>query len=165
MTRILITGSNGLLGQKLVQLLTQTPDIVTIATSLGKNRLPFRKGYIYQEMDVTSEESISQTIIATKPDFIIHTAAMTNVDTCEKNKEECWKLNVTAVENLIKICEKHQIFLEPISTDFVFDGKCGPYKETDEPNPISFYGWSKFAAEKAVQNSNIKWAITRTVLV
>ncbi len=165
MKRILITGSNGFLGQKLVQLLSQSPKTVTFATSIGKNRLPFTEGYIYHEMDVTSEESIAATILATKPDIIIHTAAMTNVDTCELNKEACWKLNVTAVEHLIKACEKHQIFLQHLSTDFVFDGKNGPYCETDDPNPISFYGWSKFAAEKAIQGAHIKWAIIRTVLV
>ncbi len=165
MKRILITGSNGLLGQKLVQLLSKTVGITTIATSLGKNRLPFKDGYEYHEMDVTSEESIAQTVLDTKPDVIIHTAAMTNVDTCELQKETCWRLNVTAVEYLIKVCEIHKIFLQHLSTDFVFDGKNGPYIETDKPNPISFYGWSKYAAEKAIQSATINWAITRTVLV
>ncbi len=165
MKRILITGSNGLLGQKLVQLLSQKPNITTIATSIGPNRLPYTSGYEYHEMDVTSSASISDVITATRPDVIIHTAAMTNVDTCELNKEACWKLNVTAVEHLIAICHKHDIFLQHLSTDFVFDGQDGPYIETDEPNPISFYGWSKYAAEKAIIHSPIKWAITRTVLV
>jgi dTDP-4-dehydrorhamnose reductase len=164
-TRILITGSNGLLGQKLVELLSDTPDICTIATAVGKNRLPFTKGYEFHEMDITNREKVDEIVNITKPHVIIHTAAMTNVDQCEMEKEACWKLNVTAVEHLVEACRKYDVFLEHLSTDFVFDGSSGPYKEDNEPNPVSFYGWSKYAAEKVVAHSGIRWAIARTVLV
>jgi dTDP-4-dehydrorhamnose reductase len=163
--RILITGSNGLLGQKLVELLTEKTDIETIATAKGDNRLPFQNGYQYLEMDITDPINVDNVLAATRPDVIIHTAAMTNVDQCEMEKEACWKLNVTAVEILISACKKYDIFLEHLSTDFVFDGSSGPYREDDLPNPVSFYGWSKYAAEKAVIHSDIQWAIARTVLV
>ena len=163
--RILITGSNGLLGQKLVELLAGQPDIFTIATASGKNRLPLTEGYEYHEMDITDPFQIDSVVELTKPDVIIHTAAMTNVDQCEMEKDQCWKLNVTAVENLILACRKHNVFLEHLSTDFIFDGTSGPYKEEDLPNPVSFYGWSKYAAEKLVESSDIRWAIARTVLV
>ena len=163
--RILITGSNGLLGQKLVELLAGQPDIFTIATASGKNRLPLTEGYEYHEMDITDPFQIDSVVELTKPDVIIHTAAMTNVDQCEMEKDQCWKLNVTEVENLILTCRKHNVFLEHLSTDFIFDGTSGPYKEEDLPNPVSFYGWSKYAAEKLVESSDIRWAITRTILV
>ncbi len=163
--RILITGSNGLLGQKLVELLVQKRDITVIATASGKNRLPFTNGYLYQEMDVTSVEMVDAVIGEVRPDIMIHTAAMTNVDQCEMEKDACWKVNVTAVENLVEACRKYDVFLEHVSTDFVFDGTSGPYKEDDLPNPVSFYGWSKYAAEKAVANSGLRWAVARTVLV
>ncbi|WP_025764733.1 SDR family oxidoreductase [Dyadobacter tibetensis] len=163
--RILITGSNGLLGQKLVALLLTRQEVTVIATSSGRNRLPFQEGYIYHEMDVTNPDSLEKVITLTKPQVIIHTAAMTNVDTCELEKEMCWKINVTAVEYLVEICSRLDIFLQYVSTDFVFDGKQGPYTEQDEPNPISFYGWSKYAAEKLVKHASLRWAITRTVLV
>ena len=163
--RILITGSNGLLGQKLVELLKHDPFVKTIATAVGKNRLPFTGGYEYHEMDITNFFEVDDIISKLKPDVVIHTAAMTNVDQCEMEKEACWKLNVTAVEYLIQACEKNNVFLEHLSTDFIFDGTSGPYTEEDEPNPISFYGWSKYAAEKAVMSSNLNWAIARTVLV
>lgn len=163
--RILITGSNGLLGQKIVELLSSQPYIETIATASGKNRLPFSHGYQYHEMDITDPVQIDSVVTQTNPDVIIHTAAMTNVDQCEMEKEACWKLNVTAVEYLISACRKHNVFLEHLSTDFVFDGTSGPYKEQDAPNPVSFYGWSKYAAEKLVVSSDIRWAIARTVLV
>jgi len=165
MKRILITGSNGLLGQKLVELLKQESSILTIATAVGKNRLPFQDGYEYHQMDITNSSEVTEVIGKLKPDVIIHTAAMTNVDQCEMEKEACWKLNVTAVEYLVEACQKNNVFFLHVSTDFIFDGKSGPYAEEAEPNPVSFYGWSKFAAEKVVISSDINWAIARTVLV
>ena len=96
-----------------------------------------------------------------KPDVIINTAAMTNVDQCETEQEECWKLNVTAVEHLIKASEKNNAFLLHLSTDFIFDGKDGPYTEEAKANPISYYGESKLAAEKLLLESKIKWSIAK----
>lgn len=163
--KILITGSNGLLGQKLVALLVSKAHIETIATARGENRLPFQTGYRYVEMDITDPESVDRVLDAERPHVLVHTAAMTNVDQCEMEKDACWELNVTATETLIAACAKYKIFLEHVSTDFVFDGTSGPYREQDVPNPVSFYGWSKYAAEKAVMSSDIEWAIARTVLV
>jgi dTDP-4-dehydrorhamnose reductase len=165
MKKILITGSNGLLGQKLVELLIQNADIQVVATARGENRLPFKDGYEYQSMDITSREQVQEVVANTKPNVIIHTAAMTNVDQCESEKDACWAQNVNSVEYLIEASSKIDCFLLHVSTDFIFDGKAGPYKEDAEANPISFYGWSKYAAEKLVTNSNIRWAIARTVLV
>ena len=163
--KILLTGSNGLLGQKLVSLLVQHTDIQLIATSRGANRMDFTEGYEYQEMDITNAEQVAEVIEKVRPDAIIHTAAMTNVDQCEGEKDLCWEINVKAVEYLVEACEKHQIFLCHLSTDFVFDGKSGPYGEEDSPSPISFYGWSKYAAEEVVKRSKCSWSIVRTVLV
>lgn len=163
--KILITGSNGLVGQKLVSLLTQNTDIQLIATSRGKNRLPFTNGYEYHEMDITNAEQVAEVIEKARPDVIIHTAAMTNVDQCEAEKDLCWAMNVKALEYLVEACEKHNIFLCHLSTDFVFDGESGPYSEEDKPSPISFYGWSKYAAEEVVKRSKCSWSIVRTVLV
>lgn len=164
MKKILITGSNGLLGQKLVELLL-SKEIEIIATARGENRLPFKEGYTFKSLDITDKQQVIDTIAELKPDAVINTAAMTNVDQCEFEKDACWKQNVNAVEYLVEACEQNNAFLLHVSTDFIFDGTSGPYKEEDEANPISFYGWSKYAAEKAVINSNIRWAIARTVLV
>lgn len=165
MKKILITGSNGLLGQKLVELLTQTTTHQVFATARGENRLPFTNGYEYQSMDITNREQVHEVVEKIKPNVIIHTAAMTNVDQCETEKSACWAQNVSSVEYLVEACVKIDCFLVHVSTDFIFDGKSGPYKEEAEANPISFYGWSKYAAEKIVINSNIRWGIARTVLV
>ena len=165
MKKILVTGSNGLLGQKLIELLVNTKNIQVIATARGQNRLPFINGYTYHSMDITKHEEIEAVISTTLPDVIIHGAAMTNVDQCEFEKENCWAQNVKAVEDLVNICAKHDIFLCHVSTDFIFDGAAGPYLENADANPLSFYGWSKLAAEFTVKNSSIRWAIARTVLV
>lgn len=165
MKTVLITGSNGLLGQKLVELLVQQPTIKVIATARGENRLPFTEGYDYHSMDITNREEVTSVVEKTLPDAIIHGAAMTNVDQCESEKEACWSQNVTAVQYIVDVCRKHDIFLCHVSTDFIFDGAAGPYTEEGEANPLSFYGWSKYAAEKLVQHSGIRWAIARTVLV
>jgi dTDP-4-dehydrorhamnose reductase len=164
MKKILITGSNGLLGQKLVHLLA-SQHVEIIASARGKNRLPESDSYSYVSMDITNAEEVKSVIAAIKPTVIIHTAAMTNVDQCESEKNNCWQQNVNALEYLVEACREHSIFLCHVSTDFIFDGKAGPYTEEAEANPISFYGWSKYAAEKIVLNSGIKFGIARTVLV
>jgi dTDP-4-dehydrorhamnose reductase len=116
-------------------------------------------------MDVTEPSDVESVISKTKPDVIIHTAAMTNVDHCETQREACWKANVTAVEHLVRVCEKYNVHLIHVSTDFIFDGSHGPLDENEKPAPVNYYGESKLAAEQAVQNSKLKWAILRTVLV
>jgi dTDP-4-dehydrorhamnose reductase len=163
--KILITGSNGLLGQKLVKLLVNKNGIQLLATSTGGNRIKSITGFDYTSLDITNKLQVEQVFNSFKPNVVINTAAMTNVDACEVKKEECWDLNVNAVKNLIEAAEKHQTHLIHLSTDFVFDGKEGPYKEEDEPNPLSFYGESKYEAEKLVQQAKTKWSIVRTIIV
>lgn len=161
--KVLITGSNGLLGQKLVQKLAQKAEV--IATARGENRLPLEDNYTFVSLDITKKESVDYVIDTHKPDVIIHGAAMTNVDQCEVEKDACWNLNVTATEYLIEAAERNNVFFLHVSTDFIFDGLNGPYLEEGEANPVSFYGWSKLAAERLVEASKLKWAIARTVLV
>lgn len=163
--KILITGSNGLLGQKLVKLLANQPDIEFLATSTGENRIKSITGFDYASLDITNKIQVEQVFNRFKPNVVINTAAMTNVDACEDQKEQCWDLNVSAVKHLIEASEKHQTHLIHLSTDFVFDGENGPYKEEDQPNPLSYYGKSKYEAEKLIQQSTIKWSIVRTIIV
>lgn len=164
--KILITGSNGLLGQKLVQLLVHNAAIDLIGTSRGPNKLAQVVPELhFISLDVTEQQQVEKVLAVERPTHVIHTAAMTNVDECELKQEACWKLNVTAVQYLVQACEKYQIHLVHLSTDFVFDGEAGPYDEEAQPNPISYYGQSKLAAEQLLQQSKIKWTILRTVLV
>lgn len=163
--KILITGANGLLGQKLVGLLANQPDTELIATARGANRLPTTDGYTYLPMDITDRQQVLDVITQVRPDAVIHGAAMTDVDKCELDKDSCWAQNVTAVEYIVEACRATNAFLCHVSTDFIFDGSAGPYTEEADGNPISFYGWSKYAAEKVVMHSSSSWAIARTVLV
>ena len=162
---ILITGSNGLLGQKLVDLLSKEAGVNLIATARGENRLPNQSGYTYQTLDITDPAAVEAVFAQYEPQIVIHTAAMTNVDTCESDLNGCDALNVKAVEYILAACAKHQSFLCHLSTDFIFDGEAGPYDEDAIPNPISVYGESKLKAEQIIQASSIRWAIARTVLV
>ncbi|HNP19486.1 MAG TPA: SDR family oxidoreductase [Fulvivirga sp.] len=161
--KILITGSNGLLGQKLVKLLV-SEGIDVIATSRGADRLGLN-GYVYDPMDITDANDVQTCIERHTPDVVINTAAMTNVDQCETEREACYALNVTAVAHLIAACASVNCHLIHLSTDFIFDGSHGPLTEEDKPNPISYYGESKLVAEELLLKSNIKWSIARTVLV
>ncbi|MBE9602474.1 SDR family oxidoreductase [Pedobacter sp. MC2016-24] len=165
MKTILVTGSNGLLGQKITEQILKKKQFNLVATAIGPNRYPVRDGYNYAEMDILNPENVKSVIAQYKPDAIIHTAAMTNVDTCENQKELAKLLNVTAVETLVACCELHDIQLIHLSTDFVFDGADGPYDELATPNPLSYYGLTKLEAEQAVQKSNCRWAILRTIIV
>lgn len=162
--KVLITGANGLLGQKLVSLYTDRPEVELIATGRGPDRHPGGQ-HKYCQMDVTDLQQVRSTIEREKPDAIIHAAAMTQVDQCETDREGCWLQNVTAVENLVQASKLTNSFLLLLSTDFIFDGKDGPYTEDAVPNPLSYYGESKLAAEKILMDSNLDWAIARTVLV
>lgn len=164
--KILLTGSNGLLGQKLVKLILDGGKDELIATARGVNRLPYpESNYSFDQLDITDQPQVNEVLDRHNPDVVIHTAAMTNVDQCETEREDCWKQNVDAVEYLIGACERSSSFLVHLSTDFIFDGEDGPYDENAKANPISYYGDSKLAAEKLLLESNIKYAIARTVLV
>lgn len=162
---ILITGSNGLLGQKIIYALLGKNNIRVIATSKGPNRTFAKDGYIYEEMDITDVNRIEELFAKYKPDCIINTAAMTNVDQCEKEKEECKKMNVDAVEYFMNACKKFNTHMVHLSTDFVFDGESGPYKEDDTPNPLSYYAWSKLESERVLESSTTGWAIIRTIII
>lgn len=163
--RILVTGSNGLLGQKLIYALRQTDDVNLTAVARGDNRINEKSGYDYVSADLTDEKTITDVVAACKPDCIIHTAAMTNVDACELNPDDCAKNNIDAVRYLIQAAKKTNAHFIYISTDFVFDGTAGPYKETDEPKPLSIYGYSKLNAEKLVAASGLPWTIIRTMII
>lgn len=163
--KILVTGSNGLLGQKLIQLLSKKDNVELLATSKGENRFKNKEGYQYQSLDITNRTEVLDVVDGFKPDAIINTAAMTNVDACESDKTLCWDLNVNAVKYFIEASEKVNSHFIHLSTDFVFDGEDGPYKEEDKPNPLSYYGESKYEAEKLLEASNIKWSIARTIIV
>ena len=162
--KILITGANGLLGQKLCLLIEQDKQVQLIATARKEINYSLAKGQ-FNILDITNGNQTKDVIVQEKPDVVIHTAAMTNVDQCETDREGCWNANVTAVEHVVNACEKINSFLVHVSTDFIFDGTHGPLDELAIPKPVNYYGESKLAGEHVVINSKLNWAIARTVLV
>ena len=164
--RILVTGSNGLLGQKLVAALRNDPEVKLIASSRGEDRTPDHGDYLYLSLDYTDEAAVHRAFDEAHPDVVIHTAAMTNVDACELDPAGCQLQNVTAVQYLVNACANIDAHFIHLSTDFIFDGEHGPYREEDRPAPLSLYGRSKWDAERIVIHSGLKmWAIARTIIV
>jgi dTDP-4-dehydrorhamnose reductase len=163
--KILITGSNGLLGQKIVRQ-SLKKGITFLATSKGENRNPDCPSEKYQSLDICDATEIENVFSDFEPTHIIHTAAITNVDACELNPEECELVNVTATRYLLEASQKINAHFQLLSTDFIFDGEKGNYKETDEPNPLSVYAKSKVDGEAILINSDYKnHSVVRTIIV
>lgn len=162
--KLLLTGANGLLGQKLIALLQKEKEVELLATSRGAARFP-NQNIPYQSLDIEDRQQVQEVVGNFRPDAIIHTAAMTNVDTCEQDREGCRSANVTAVEYLVEATEAVQAFFVHLSTDFIFSGDSGPYSEEAEARPVNYYGESKLASEEVVKKAKTPWAIVRTVLV
>ena len=155
MIKVTITGSNGLLGQSLLNLLLEEKEKYQVfGLSRGKNRSG-REDFSYIDIDITDPIFLKKSIKEIKPNFIINTAAMTEVDVCESKKDACDLINVSVVNWLTQLSDELKIHLIHLSTDFVFDGVKGYYKETDIPNPLSYYGLSKVKAEELLIGSKI----------
>ena len=164
--KIVITGSNGLLGQKLVKMLGHSEGVKLYALSRGENRLHLKTGYTYINVDLTDESRMRQVLEEVRPDFLVHTAAMTNVDACELDKAECDRMNVDMISQMLPVLKGIGTHLIHLSTDFVFSGRKGSlYTEQDPPDPVNYYGLSKLRSEELVEASGVPAAILRTVLV
>ncbi len=152
MKRLFITGGSGLLGSRF----SKFTDEYEVTTTYNKN--PKEHSV---KLDITDEKDVLNKIKSLSPDLVVHSAALTNVDYCEDHQEEAYRINAQGTLNMVKACEKIDSKLIYVSTDFVFDGTEGSYKETDKTNPISYYGLSKLKGEEFVQESDIKSAIVR----
>lgn len=163
--RILITGSNGLLGQKIVKQLLKK-NILFLATSSGENRNPDCPKNNYSEMDICNAKEVERVVSLFQPTHVIHTAAMTNVDACELDPTLCHQVNVVGTKNVYQAAKKIKAHFQLISTDFVFDGEKGNYTEEDRVNPLSIYAQSKVDAENILLDDDYKnYSIVRTIIV
>jgi dTDP-4-dehydrorhamnose reductase len=153
--RLLITGANGLLGNKAVVLASRNYEVMPLhhVKPLHDNSL---------EVDIADKEQVLSIFRELWPDAVIHAAAETNVDRCETQKEHAWNVNVEGTRNVAEACEKIGAKLVYISTDYVFDGEKGNYKEGDRPNPINYYAVTKLEGEKQVIQNCKNLAILRT---
>lgn len=162
--KILVTGANGLCGQKLSAVLLKDESVEPVLTSRGKLSIPQGRA-VFESLDISDSQAVTKVFSKHKPDVVVNTAAMTLVDDCENQQEKCWHANVTSVQHLIDGCRDVNARLVHISTDFIFDGSNGPLDEYATPNPVNFYGKSKLAGEELIRGSDIHWCILRTVLV
>jgi dTDP-4-dehydrorhamnose reductase len=119
----------------------------------------------YFPMDITKKDEVKENVRKYAPDIIINTAAYTNVDGCETERELSWKVNVDAVKHLIIASRINSSKIVHISTDYVFDGKTGGYDENSKPNPISYYGKGKLASENALITSGVEHTIVRPMII
>lgn len=157
--RILVTGSSGMLGTDLVSLLSHAYEV--ICTDIVENPASGPEDFI--KCDITNRELTVDTVKKSKADVVIHTAAWTDVDGCELDKENALKVNSEGANNVALGCKDIEAVMFYISTDFVFDGdRDKPYKEDDETNPLNAYGLSKFRGEEAVRGELNRYFIVRT---
>ena len=152
MKKILITGASGQLGNSLRKLLCSSYDLISTYNINSYKRNNF-------SLDITNSLMTKDLVLATSPDVIINLAALTNVDLCESNPGLAHAINFQGVKNLVNTFNGPIIH---ISTDYVFDGKLGQYKESDIPNPINVYGCSKLEAEKYLLKKSKESLIIRT---
>lgn len=162
--KILLTGANGLLGQKTAEVFARETDHELLLTDLAEKAEEPRK-FSYITLDITNKESVKKTVKDYKPDIIINAAAYTNVDGCETERELSWRVNVDAVKNLIIASRFNSSKIIHVSTDYIFDGVYGGYDENATPNPLSFYGKAKLASENALTASGVNFAIIRTMII
>ena len=144
MKKILITGGGGQLALSFYSMFKNKYQIFC---------LPRRK------FDVTNINQIKSVLQKYNPDTILHCAAMTDVDGCEKDPTLAESVNSQSIKKIVDVFKGDFLY---ISTDYVFDGSCGPYEETDTPNPINIYGKTKLLGERILQKNSKNWTIIRT---
>ncbi len=157
--KVLIAGSSGMLGVDLSRELGESYEVYGIDLA-DSSKLEARR---YNRCDITDRSAVLKAVTEFAPHVIIHTAAWTDVDGCELDKEKAYKINGDGTKNVALACKGAGAMLVYISTDFVFDGRSkGPYKETDPAAPLSIYGGSKLMGEEAVKKELKEYFILRT---
>lgn len=156
--KILVTGCNGLLGQKVVGL--AGPHYWTAGADLQDE--PFGPVDEYLTLDISQRDAVLDAVERISPVGIVNTAALTNVDACERDRDLAWRVNVDGVRFLLEASQKQGSSLIHISSDYVFDGQAGPYSEDAQPNPLGFYGQTKLESERILAASPSPWAVVRT---
>jgi dTDP-4-dehydrorhamnose reductase len=158
--RILVTGANGMLGQKVCAFYSKRENVRLLGCGLEEK--PYLNGLEYVKCDLTDREKLKNIVFNFCPDFIINAAAYTNVDLSETERETAWKINVKGVEYLSEAARVIDACIIHFSTDYIFDGKNGPYSENAKPNPLGYYARTKLASENVLRISGTLYTILRT---
>lgn len=158
--RILVFGANGMLGQRLIEFYSKLPNVQLLACSAEDD--PVFEITEYRKIDITRREEVKDLCYDFYPDVIVNAAAFTNVDLSETEREKAWKTNVKGVEYIAEVSRVIDSHIIHISTDYIFDGKKGPYSEKDKPNPLGYYARTKLASENVLHISGTYYTILRT---
>lgn len=161
--KIIVTGANGFTGQHLcITLANKGFDVHALGR--GPQRIAVHNQMNYHDIELTNVRSLMRVFELVCPDVVIHTAAMSKPDECDRNREACLLNNVEVTRYLLEASRHFPVHFIHLSTDFIF-GENGPHSENDEPAPLNFYGESKLMAEKLVQESGVINTIVRPVFI
>jgi len=161
--RIFITGGTGLLGKYLID--TRKADLEVLSCYIGSYDMMSTEGCLYIQADIRDLEGMKAIFDEFRPEAVIHTAGIANVDYCENHYEEAYSSNVLGTENIIELCRVNRSSLVYISTNAVFDGENAPYGEEAPVNPLNRYGKLKVVCEGLVTASGLQTAVVRPILM
>lgn len=164
--RVLITGANGFIGRKVMDDLSARDAYSIVGCSLHKDICPQSSSHFFACIDITKKYALQSLFEEVRPDIVINTAALSAIDYCETHREEADAVNTLAVKHMAELCTQQGSRFIHLSTDFVFGGnRQRLYMEEDLPNPVNYYGLSKWRSEQHVQALCSDYAIARVVVV
>lgn len=163
--RILVTGSNGLVGTKVLERLLQDAAAEPLAAYHHTRTNEYLGELPFWWLDTTSADDVERVLDDARPDAVVHAGAYTSVDGAERERELAWASNAEGTGILARACAARGVRLVYLSSEYVFDGVAGPYRETDPVNPLGWYARTKEAGEQAVKAAGGRWAIARTTVV
>ena len=164
--KVWVIGANGFAGRRILSYLSSSKEYEMFACSLRPDILPGSGNYSFIQLDITDFSLVEELFRQNTPDVVINTSALSVPDYCETHRDEAYAVNVSAVEHLAKCCQRYQSRFLHFYSDFVFDGKNPKlYTEEDLPNPVNYYGVTKYLAEKAIATVCDNYAIIRVVVV
>jgi dTDP-4-dehydrorhamnose reductase len=158
--RLLITGASGLFGSRLAEAALKRGFLVY---SGSRKDVPVFGAPVF--FDVSDEVQVRAAFEKVRPDVVVHSASLTDVDKCELNRELAWKTNVAGTEYVAEAAGRNRAFLVYVSTDYVFNGQKGCYSEDDKPDPVNYYGVTKLEAERVVEDRLETYCIARASVI
>lgn len=164
--KVFVTGANGFVGSYVVaQLLAEGHEVFASSRTGDLSSFNTNKNYRFIQVDFSDPFSLQDAFEFVQPDVVVHSGAMSKPDDCELKQADAFDTNVFGTVQLLLNAEAYKSFFIYLSTDFIFDGEKGMYKEEDKPAPVSYYGKTKMDAEEAVMEYQHGWAIVRTSFV